>query len=193
VDNTYETLRAAGVAVRGFLEGLLGLQPPSAAPARPEASKNREAIDRFVEEVVNQQRFDKIEEYFAPDFVDYFQPPGYPPGMEGVRQRFEAFSAAFKLTSSERPIVFTHEDFLVQIGRTNFKHTGDWMGMASTNRDVSVDGVEIHRFRDGKVVERWGMWNVVGLADQVGAMLTPVPQPEGGMTALAAQRRIQLG
>ena len=52
-------------------------------------------------------------------------------------------------------------------------HTGEFMGILATNPSFSVDIFEIIRFADGKMVERWGVADTMGLMQQLG--LTPDP------------------
>jgi predicted ester cyclase len=156
-------------------------------------TKNEQEMDRFIEEVLNQQRFDRVPEFTAPNFVDHYGPKAYPQNHEGVQQRFEAFGKAFTYVRSDRPIVFAHDSYLVQIATAHFKHTGDWMGLAPTNKDVKIGGVEVYHFDDGQITERWGIWDVINAAIDLGAMLTPVPHDTGMMARAASERRVALG
>jgi predicted ester cyclase len=44
------------------------------------------------------------------------------------------------------------------------------MGVPATGRDVTIAGLVISRFRDGKVVEEWEVADVFGLMQQIGAV-----------------------
>jgi predicted ester cyclase len=45
---------------------------------------------------------------------------------------------------------------------------GDFMGMPATNKKVSVSGIEIARWKNGKAVEHWGVQDSPGLMQQLG-------------------------
>jgi predicted ester cyclase len=47
-------------------------------------------------------------------------------------------------------------------------HRGDFMGIAPTGRKVSARGVQIARFENGKLVERWGSSDQLGILQQIG-------------------------
>ncbi|MBA2550007.1 MAG: ester cyclase, partial [Nocardioidaceae bacterium] len=45
-------------------------------------------------------------------------------------------------------------------------------GIAPTGRKIEVRGVQIGRFEDGKIVERWGSSDELGILQQLGATVT---------------------
>jgi predicted ester cyclase len=47
-------------------------------------------------------------------------------------------------------------------------HQGDFMGIAPTGKKVSARGVQIARFENGKLVERWGSSDQLGILQQLG-------------------------
>ena len=48
-------------------------------------------------------------------------------------------------------------------------HLGDWLGYAPTGRRFeAVDEVGIYRFRDGRIVETWGLEDNLGRLEQLG-------------------------
>ncbi len=48
-------------------------------------------------------------------------------------------------------------------------HQGEFQGVAPTGRRIEVRGMQIGRFRDGQIVERWGSSDELGLMQQLGA------------------------
>jgi predicted ester cyclase len=50
-------------------------------------------------------------------------------------------------------------------------HQGDLMGVAGTGRTITLRGINIFRIRNGKIAERWGQLDQLGLLHQLG--LTP--------------------
>ena len=53
-------------------------------------------------------------------------------------------------------------------------HQGDFMGISGTGKSIEVRGMQISRFKDGKMVERWGSSDELGILKQIGA--NPVKQ-----------------
>jgi len=53
-------------------------------------------------------------------------------------------------------------------------HRSTVMGETPTGREVVLRGVNIWRIADGKIVERWGRLDDLGLYKQLGLMPQPV-------------------
>ena len=47
-------------------------------------------------------------------------------------------------------------------------HRGEIMGVPPTGREVVLAGINIFRVQDGKLVERWGRTDDLGLLQQLG-------------------------
>jgi predicted ester cyclase len=47
-------------------------------------------------------------------------------------------------------------------------HQGDFFGIAPTGRKISARGVQIARFENGKLVERWASSDQLGILQQLG-------------------------
>ena len=47
---------------------------------------------------------------------------------------------------------------------------GEFLGVAPTGRKIRARGVQIARFKDGKMVERWGSSDQLGILQQLGAL-----------------------
>ena len=48
-------------------------------------------------------------------------------------------------------------------------HKRDFMGVEGTNKPINVRGMQISRFKNGKMVERWGSSDELGILKQIGA------------------------
>jgi predicted ester cyclase len=46
-------------------------------------------------------------------------------------------------------------------------HTGDFLGVPATGKQLQVRGIEIWRLADGKIVERWGIVDAAGVMEQL--------------------------
>ena len=53
-------------------------------------------------------------------------------------------------------------------------HQGDWMGVPASGRKIAFGGIDIVRFAGDKVVEHWGQFDMLTLAQQIGA-IPPAP------------------
>jgi predicted ester cyclase len=135
--------------------------------------EQNKALDRrYVEEVLDKGNLAVIDEIMAPDYIGHV--PGFPPSdREGDKQLIAMFRAAFP------DLHFTLED---QIGEgdkvvhrltARGTHTGEFQGIPPTGKQVTVTGININHFVEGKVVESWGIIDRVGLMQQLGVIPTP--------------------
>jgi predicted ester cyclase len=46
-------------------------------------------------------------------------------------------------------------------------HTGDFLGIPATGKQLQVRGIEIWRLQDSKIVERWGVVDATGVMEQL--------------------------
>jgi predicted ester cyclase len=49
-------------------------------------------------------------------------------------------------------------------------HRGDYMGLPATGKRVEYNEIVIGRFADGRIVETWGVVDVLSLMKQLGAL-----------------------
>jgi predicted ester cyclase len=70
----------------------------------------------------------------------------------------------------------TIEDIVAEGDRVVYRwtvhatHVGEVMGIQGTGTPITFGGIEIYRLRDGRIVERWGVFDQLALLRQVGAM-----------------------
>ncbi|MBK0296223.1 mechanosensitive ion channel, partial [Bacillus sp. S34] len=61
----------------------------------------------------------------------------------------------------------TTDDFVTAVFTIRGTHTGPFQGHEPTGRSFEVRGIQVSKFRDGKIVERWGATDDQGLAQQL--------------------------
>lgn len=55
----------------------------------------------------------------------------------------------------------------------NGTQDGEFQGIPATGKRMSARGVEIVKFRDGRLIERWGSSDQLGILAQLGMKLEP--------------------
>ena len=137
------------------------------------ARADNEATQQRLGEIINSSEIDRLGEVFADDVVDHDPAPVQGPGVEGFKDFFRVLKGAFPDAKVD-PELLVADDEHVSIAYTlTGTHEGEFQGVAPTGREISVRGVQIARFRDGKIVERWGSTDELGIMSQIGAE----PQP----------------
>ncbi len=129
-------------------------------------------IKRFYEEVLGNGDLGLVDELTADGFVDHEEGlPGQPPGQEGVRFFVNAMRDAFPDIRA-KTIEPTLADGNLEAAHVVLTgtHKGELMGVASTDRTVEIESIDIIRVEDGKVAEHWGVTDTMGLMQQLGAL-----------------------
>jgi steroid delta-isomerase-like uncharacterized protein len=123
---------------------------------------------------VSEGKLDKIRELMTATVVDHDPAPGQGPGPEGFIRFFEKFREAFPdLQVTGEHIVIDDDNIAVAYTFTG-THKGTFMGVPATGRKIKARGVQIARFQDGKIAERWGSSDELGILEQIGARASRV-------------------
>ena len=99
-----------------------------------------------------------------------YNPDGAHHGLEGYKELYDTWTRAFP------NLHFTIEDQVAEGSKvmTLFTFSGTHSGKLGeidpTGREVSVTGVLVCRFAEGKVVEEKGVWDSLRLMQQLGVV-----------------------
>ncbi len=121
------------------------------------SAENVALIRRLTQEGFVGGNPDVVDDIVAQECIDHDPLPGQGPGREGQRQTCRMVVTGL----SDRK---TLQDDFVDAGDTVIEnwlfqgtHTGQFMGVPATGRQIQVRGMEIWRCANGKIVERWGV------------------------------------
>jgi steroid delta-isomerase-like uncharacterized protein len=138
------------------------------------SEENKAIIRRFFEEFANKGDESVVDQLIGEDIVDHNpQDPNIPPGPEGVKQLFAGRRMAFP------DMRVTVEDLVAEGDKVVFRstitgtHKGEFMGIPPTGKSFSFGNIAIFRIEDGKIVERWGEADVMGMMQQLGVIPAP--------------------
>ena len=134
--------------------------------------ENLAALGKFAE-AVNKGNFDLFREAVAPDCLDHDPAPGQGPGPEGYRKFFSAMRTAFPDMIVAPETMVADDDSLAFAYTMTGTHQGVLMGIAPTGKKINIRGMQISKFRDGKMVERWGSSDQLGMLQQLGVTQLP--------------------
>ncbi|MDT4913709.1 MAG: hypothetical protein QOC66_2837, partial [Pseudonocardiales bacterium] len=117
-------------------------------------------------------------DFFHPDYVDHtpLPIPDLPSGLDGARQIYAINQQAFSDPWHTIEGQVAEDDVVVTWLTAGGRHTGELLGVPATGRDVTMHGVSIFKIRDGRIVSRWGVSDLLSMFVQLGA----VPAPGGG-------------
>jgi predicted ester cyclase len=135
--------------------------------------EENKAIARRIFEVFNTGNLALADELVAADVIDHQPPPGIESGLAGFKQLVLMLRAGFP------DLHVTVEDIIAEgdkvVGRTTIRgsHTGEFMGMAPTGKQFTMQAIDVMRFAGGKAVEHWGNQDDLGMMQQLGVIPTP--------------------
>lgn len=130
------------------------------------------AAQQHLGELINSGDIDRIDEVFATDVLDHDRAPDQGDGVEGTKGFFRSLASAFPDAQLEVDQLVADDDNVVIAYRLSGTHQGDFQGVPATGKRVEVRGVQIGRFEDGKIVERWGATDELGILQQLGAKVS---------------------
>ena len=134
------------------------------------ATDNKALARRLYEELWNQQRLETADELLSPDYVSHDpQSPTALKGLEGYKQAVRYYLNAFPDIQFTIEDQICERDTVVTRWTSTATHKGDLAGIPATGRRISNTGIICHRVKDGKFVESWSNWDVLGMMQQLGA------------------------
>lgn len=131
---------------------------------------NKEILRREKDEAWNQGHYDIIDELVADDFI--MHEPTQPTeirGREGLKQYIAAFREAFPDMKMSVDMEVAEGDMVSRRTTLTGTHRGPLAGIPATGKEVSTWALSIDRLRDGKIVETYLTYDVLGLMRQIGA------------------------
>jgi steroid delta-isomerase-like uncharacterized protein len=149
-----------------------------------EANKN--VVRRLFEEVWNNGYLHVADELFAPNYIHHdASTPDVGRGPESEKKRATLYRTAFpdlRLTAED---IIAEGETVVARWSCHGTHRGDLNGITPTGKPITIYGVSIARFDNGKMVEGFVNWDALGLMQQLGV----VPQLTKAKTMAAVATR----
>lgn len=131
--------------------------------------KNVKAQEKFGE-AINTGKFEMIRDVVSEKVKDHDPAEIQGPGAQGYIDFFTMMRSAFPDFGVEVEHLVTDEDNVSFAYTASGTHKGEFMGVSPTGKQFSVRGMQISRFEDGKLVERWGATNELGILKQLGVI-----------------------
>ena len=140
--------------------------------------ENKALIRRWFEQI-DTGEIGVVEQFIAADYVDHNPPPfpNLPPGREGAKEAFRLALIAFSDFHHTIEDMVAEGDKVVSRVSAYGTHSGEFLGIPPTGKQVTMGGITIHRIADGKIVEHWAHIDALGLLQQLGAIPAPEQAP----------------
>jgi predicted ester cyclase len=117
-----------------------------------------------IAEAVNTGNFDLFKEAVSIECIDHDPAVGQVAGPEGYRLFFTRLRNAFQDLSVALETLVADEESIAFAYTISGTQTGPLMGFAPTGEKIKIRGLQISKFKDGKMVERWGSSDELGIS-----------------------------
>jgi hypothetical protein len=135
---------------------------------------NKAIVRRYFEEVFGQGKLAVLDEIVAAEHKNSGpgSVPGLPPGPEGTKLFVSIYRDAFPDVHFTIDEQIAEGDRVVTRWTARGTHKGELAGIPPTGKSVTVNGVTVDRIVNGKYVESWGIFDQLGLMQQLGVIPT---------------------
>lgn len=152
--------------MRKFVESQAN-NPPVQSPNGNLRERNKQIMQRMIEEVWNQGKLATADELFAPDHTSP-SAPQLPPGPEGVKFLVTMFREAMPDYHMDIDLMVADESQVTARFTQSGTHTGgDLLGMKASGRKATWTEIGILKIKDNKIIESWYEVDMLSMIQQL--------------------------
>ncbi len=185
----------AALSAAALASALLTLAPARAAEPRiacDPSNPNLKAYLAMTDRMFIPRDASVAAEFYAPQFISHNQDSGGGESTTLSPSRFKEVYEGSQRTFGERgfrnDLIICGGDFVVARVTMTSKMTGPMGGQAATGKTSVSSATDTYRFKDGKVIERWGNNDGVGMLLQLGLQLPGAPPKAAASSAPSAAK-----
>jgi steroid delta-isomerase-like uncharacterized protein len=131
--------------------------------------ENKQIVRRY-QEIYNSNQLDSLGEVVSENLLTPRIMPGIPSGIQGAKAAHQMMLTGFPDYQTAIDDLIAEDDKVVARITMSGTHTGNFMGIPATGKQVVFTGIYIARIADGKIVEHWGEEDGVSLLIQLGVL-----------------------
>ncbi len=117
---------------------------------------------------VNSGDFYQFTDLMTSDVEDHDPAPDQGDGPKGFIDFFTKFRVAFPDLEVAVDHMVSDDENVAMAYTITGTHKGDFRGVAPTGKKIEARGMQIARFEDGRITERWGSSDELGIFKQLG-------------------------
>jgi steroid delta-isomerase-like uncharacterized protein len=132
---------------------------------------NRDLVRRFVEEVKNGRKLDKLGDYFADDYKEHNETvASFGAGVAGYRSFLGHLFAAFPDDAVTIELLTADADVVSYRASETGTHRAEFLKIPATQKQATWTEIQFFRVRDCKIVEHWVDVDIFGWFTQLGVI-----------------------
>jgi predicted ester cyclase len=133
-----------------------------------EQDKNKALLLKLIEEGFNKGNLSVVDQLVGPDMKE--RQRGNSDGPEGTKEVIRTLRTWFPDFEMRTEDIVAEGDKVWARFAARGTNLGSFMGNSPTGRKVRIDVIDIARFKDGKMVEHWGVPDQLGVMLQLGLL-----------------------
>jgi predicted ester cyclase len=135
---------------------------------------NADYLRRWFDQVWNLGRREAIDEMLPPNCtINEGNMAVTGPGE--FKPFFDRMRSAFSNMHIETHEAISEGDMVALRWTATMVHTGEFGGMPPTNKQLTVTGISMARFKNGQLNECWQNWDMLGMVEQIRGAAEPAP------------------
>jgi steroid delta-isomerase-like uncharacterized protein len=131
---------------------------------------NKAIVREFIDRLFTEGDLSVLDALAAPDYVDHDPPFGGRGTVDGWRAIAAMIRDAFPDWHSDLHALYAEGDIVVERFTASGTHKGEIFGLPPSETVCALAGINIFRVRGGKIVERWGRVDELGMLRQLGVV-----------------------
>lgn len=136
-----------------------------------------------IDEGFNSGDLEKLDMLFHQDFVEHQR--GFPtPDLDGLKKGISSLRRSIPDIHLEISDTIAEGDKVCFLLTGTGTHQGQLGPLPATGTALSFSVIDVCRFKDGKIIEHWGIPDQMGIVEQIG-----MPQPPRWMMRLLMKRK----
>ncbi len=141
--------------------------------AQAEVEEQNKASFRYMLEEADKGNYVAWEEVCSPDYICHFAGFPKPMTLEEHIQAYRTFLVAFPDFHHEINDMIAEADKVTARVTLTGTHNGEFMGIPPTGNKIEYNALLTARFSDKRIVELWGVADMMTLMQQLGMELKP--------------------
>ena len=140
-------------------------------------TETQKMIERIPLEILNNSKFELIDELYATNYVEHTPAPGIAPTREGFKQTAIALKTAFPDLRYTIEDVIESGDKIVHRLTASGTMKADFLGMPATGKHATWTEIHIGRVVNGRLTDHWGVIDQLSMLVQLGVIASPTRVP----------------
>ena len=131
---------------------------------------NKLLVQRYIEEVINSNRLDRLDEFIGPDYIETGDPAHATRGPLRAKEHLVGVRTTFpdlRLVIGDQ---VAEGDWVVTRVTAEATHLGTWMDIKPTGRRLVFHGINLDKVVDGRIVEHGGAADMLTPLLEAGAL-----------------------